>query len=139
MSKEPELNRAEERRWGRKPPLRHGKFLRAARESTGKTAKEVCRETGMSVAQLSDVERGIGPLSLKRARQLSKVLRQPFHEIVQAILQDHVEDAGFNFEVMVGMPDQLNVLVGGMHGKVGNEDSGCDSQSGARGSRSMAR
>jgi transcriptional regulator with XRE-family HTH domain len=97
----PAMNRSEERRWGRTTRLRGGALLRAARESAGVTAKEICRQTGMSVAQLSDIERGIGPLSLKRANQIANALKQPFVEIVQAILQDKLEEAGFAMHVKV--------------------------------------
>jgi transcriptional regulator with XRE-family HTH domain len=93
--------KAEERRWGRTRLLRHGSLLRAARERSEKSAKDICMQCGISAAQLSDIERGIGPLSLRRANQIAKALGQSFAEIVQAVLQDRVDEAGFDLIVSV--------------------------------------
>lgn len=76
--------------------LRHGHLLRALREEAGLSQARLCQRIGMSPAQLSEVERGLQPLSLRRANQISKVLGSSFAEVVQAVLQDRVEDAGFS-------------------------------------------
>jgi transcriptional regulator with XRE-family HTH domain len=100
------MNRTDDdRRWGRLKPLRHGSILRSLREESGLSQKQVCQAIGMSPAQLSDVERGIAPLSLRRANQLSKVIGKPFAEVVRAVLQDRIEDAGFEaLQVVIVAP-----------------------------------
>jgi hypothetical protein len=84
----------------------------------------------MSRAQLSDIERGIGPLSLRRARQLALVLGESFLEVVQAVLQDRVEAAGFSVQVSVSSQPAL-ARDGGSY--AGEEDPGRGSSGRARG------
>lgn len=136
-------NSSEERRWGRTTRLRHGALLRAAREQAGMTAKEVCHRCGISAAQLSDIERGIGPLSLRRANQIAKVLGQPFVEIVQAVLQDKLEAAGFcGMRVNVGCEVDTPAACsnGSDHDEdIRIEDLRQDAEGSARDSRSLAR
>lgn len=90
-----------ERRWGRTRPLRQGAVFRAIRESAGLKLKDVSLRLQMGKAQLSDIERGIKPLPLRRAKQLAVVLDTSVAEIVQAVLQDRVEAAGFDEVVVV--------------------------------------
>lgn len=68
----------------------------------------------MSPAQLSEVERGLQPLSLRRANQISKVLGSSFAEVVQAVLQDRVEAAGFcELQVSVALNVVETVIING--------------------------
>ena len=67
--------RAEERRWQRTKPLRHGVLLRAAREQLGWPMKHVCALTHISMSQLSEIERGIGTPMLQQSPRA--VLAQP--------------------------------------------------------------
>jgi transcriptional regulator with XRE-family HTH domain len=97
------LNSASERRWGKRKLLRHGALLRALRESSGRTQKEMCKLFGMSEAQLSEIERGIGTLSLRRAHTMSVALGEPLLEIVQAVLLDRLEEAGFDLTITVSV------------------------------------
>lgn len=87
------MNR-EERRWARAKPLRQGAVFRAIRVSAGLKFRDVCSRLKMDKSQLSDIERGIKPLPLRRAKQLAAVLDAPVTEIVQAVLQDHLEAEG---------------------------------------------
>lgn len=85
----------DERRWGRAKPLKAGAVLRAIRERAQLSSKELCSRICMNLGQLSDVERGIQPLSLRRAKQLADVFPDSSTEIVQAALQDKLDAAGF--------------------------------------------
>jgi transcriptional regulator with XRE-family HTH domain len=102
------------------------------------SAKEVCRRCGISAAQLSDIERGIGTLSLRRANQISKVLGQPFLEIVQAVLQNKLEDAGF-CDVSVNVGRAMDESAVQQNGDDHAEDLGQDSAGSAHSSRAVAR
>lgn len=95
-------DRFDERRWGRLAVLRSGQLLRELRELRQMSPKDLCTRINMTQAQLSDIERGIQPLSLRRARQMSVVLEAPFDEIVAELLKEKLADAGF---------DELSVLV----------------------------
>lgn len=104
----PAVRPEEQRRWGRLKPLRSGVLLRDARETAGLTLGQVCASfktavgVKMSASQLSDIERGIAPLALSRARQLAAVYGVDAGPIIEAILQDRLEDAGFtDFRVIV--------------------------------------
>jgi transcriptional regulator with XRE-family HTH domain len=88
------MQRAEARRWGRARILRSGVVLRAAREERKLTQRELCVRIGISTPQLSDIERGIGTLSLRRARQLADALELPFDQLVARVLQDRLDQAG---------------------------------------------
>jgi transcriptional regulator with XRE-family HTH domain len=90
------MQRSEARRWGRVKPLRSGQMLRSARESRHISQKDLAAKVEISVAQLSDIERGIETLSLKRARQLATVLEIPFPEVLSQVLQDRLNEAGFS-------------------------------------------
>lgn len=92
---------AEERRWGRaKPFVRQGELLRGLRVRAGLKPKEICLRLAMSKAQLSEIERGIKPVSLRRAKQFAAVLEVPCTQIIQAVLQDRLDAAGFD-EIVV--------------------------------------
>lgn len=84
----------EERRWNRTKVLRHGTLIRIARERAGLTAGQVCRRADISKGQLSDIERGIGTLSLHRVPRLAAAVHGSVLEIIQAIFQDRIEEAG---------------------------------------------
>lgn len=102
------MDRAEERRWGRAKPLLAGPLLRHLREAAGITQRRLCERIGMTPSQLSDIERGIQQISLRRAAQVAGVLGDSFlFGVLAAILQDKLEEAGFgHLRVVVYQPDQ---------------------------------
>lgn len=89
--------RPQARRWGKAKLLSYGALVRAARELRGLRPREFCAQLGMSLSQLSDIERGIGTLPLRRARQMAEVLGVSFAEVVCAVLQDRLYEAGFTW------------------------------------------
>lgn len=86
---------AEKRRRGQAAPLHAGQLIRQIREQAKLTPRQLCREIAMNLGQLSDIERGIQHLSLRRARQMATVFGSPFDEVVRLVLQDKVQEAGF--------------------------------------------
>lgn len=84
----------DQRRWGRAKTLKAGTIVREQREKAGITAKEMCSRISMSHSQLSDIERGIQSLSLRRAQQFAKIFPQAAEAIVAAVLQDKLDEAG---------------------------------------------
>lgn len=95
------MNPAEERRWGRtKPFVRQGELLRGLRVQAGLSLRQISLRLAMSRAQLSEIERGIKPISLRRAKQIAGVLEVPCTQIIQAVLQDRLDAAGFE-EIVV--------------------------------------
>lgn len=94
--------RSDERRAGRVRPLRSGVALRAIRERVGITPRDICARIGISKSQLSDIERGIQAVSLRRARQFAAVFEVPLEDVIEALLQERLSEAGFeNLEVHV--------------------------------------
>lgn len=88
---------SDNRRRGRKPQLaRTGKVLRAARQRSNLALRSVSERLNVSSAQLSDMERGISPTSLQRVRLISEVLGIPRVTLVNAILQDRLDEAGLD-------------------------------------------
>lgn len=69
-------------------------MLREARRRTGLGLRQVCERVGMSLAQLSDMERGIGTTPLSRVGALCDVLPIRREDLVAAILQDQLAHAG---------------------------------------------
>jgi transcriptional regulator with XRE-family HTH domain len=63
--------------------------------------REVCHATGLSMAQLSDMERGVGTTPLRPVERLCEVLRIAPAELVAAIVQDQLREAGLLFEVRI--------------------------------------
>ena len=91
---------ADSRRWQKTPPLQHtGKMLREARERRGLGLRAVSIAAGVSVPQLSDMERGISTTPLHRVPMLCQVLGVEEVELVAAVLQDRLEDAGIQLIV----------------------------------------
>lgn len=86
---------AERRRRGQMAPLSAGQLVRRIREEAQLTPGQLCKKIAMNVGQLSDIERGIQHLSLRRARQMAIVFDHPFDEIVAKMLQDKLDEAGF--------------------------------------------
>ncbi len=70
-------------------------LIRQLREEAGVSTKRMCAEIGMTLGQLSDIERGIQTVSLRRAFQISQVLGVSFDAVVTEILRDKLADAGF--------------------------------------------
>ena len=88
------------RRWGRAPSLAcSSRVLRDARKQTGLLLRQVGEATGLSTAQLSDMERGIGTTPLHHVELLCAVLRIQPEVLVAAILKDLLRAAGLPFEV----------------------------------------
>jgi len=88
---------AEDRRWGREPHLAcSSKLLREARQQAGLGLRAVCDATGLSPAQLSDMERGIGTTPLHRVAVLCEALSMAPEPLVAAILQDQLITAGLS-------------------------------------------
>lgn len=87
----------EERRWGRAKLLRVGGLLKRLREAHGDSPRQLCELIAMTQGQLSDIERGIKPLTLRRAKQLylKYGATSELDEIVCQILQEKLEEVGF--------------------------------------------
>lgn len=93
---------SDRRRWGRSPSLVcSGRVLSDARREAGLRLRDVCDATGVSIAQLSDMERGIGTTPLRHVEMLCSVLRIAPETLVAAILQDQLRAAGLSFEVAI--------------------------------------
>lgn len=75
--------------------MRAGQLIRELREATGVSTKKLCAAIGMTLGQLSDIERGIQTVSLRRAHQIAEVLGVPFDEVVAEILREKLHEAGF--------------------------------------------
>lgn len=102
--------RNEERRRGRVALLAYGPLVRAAREAAGLSPKQLCACIDMSLAQLSDIERGIGSLSLRRVRQLADALHLPEADVLAGVLQERLNEAGFSkFRVQVQAVDESQI------------------------------
>lgn len=66
--------------------------------------KMLSSRTGIHMSQLSDFERGIQPISLRRAFQIANVLGVPFDDVLTEILQERLDDTGFtNLRVHVSV------------------------------------
>lgn len=99
--------RSDQRRWGKAKLLRSGQLVRELRESAGITAKVICSTIGMAPGQLSDIERGIQSISLRRAHQIAEVLEKPVDHILAEILREKLVEAGFRYtdvEVTTNVP-----------------------------------
>lgn len=69
--------------------------------------KQLCDLVGIGMSQLSDIECGVQPLSLRRARQLAGAYGSTFADVIAAILQQRVVDAGFgNLRVTITVADE---------------------------------
>lgn len=86
---------AEKRRRGQAAPLHAGQLIRQLREQAKLTPRQLCRQIAMNLSQLSDIERGIQHLTLRRARQMATVFGSSFEEVVRLVLQDKLQEAGF--------------------------------------------
>lgn len=98
------------RRWGTDKPLTSGPLLRELRDAAGISVREVCQRIGISQSQLSDIERGIQSLSLRRAKQISSVLQHSLAGVVERLLQEKLHDAGFDsleVRIVVREPENL--------------------------------
>lgn len=87
----------EARRWGLVHAFGAGHLLRELRERAGVTPKVLCARVPISLGQLSDIERGVQSLSLRRAEQITAVLGNEMISIVRQVLQDKLDGAGFRY------------------------------------------
>ena len=91
--------------------MRAGPLIREKRDQVGITRSKLCAEIGMTLGQLSDIERGIQTVSLRRAFQIAEVLKVPFDDVVSEILRDKLYEAGFReveLTVVLHMPHEAN-------------------------------
>jgi transcriptional regulator with XRE-family HTH domain len=91
------MQRVEQRRWGKAKLLVAGQMIRQLREAASLTPKQLCSQIGMTLGQLSDIERGIQHISLRRAYQVATVLKHSFADVVSQILQERLDEAGFRY------------------------------------------
>lgn len=92
-------------------PLKAGQLVRKARLEVQMTPRILCNRIGMTVAHLSDIERGIQHLSLRRAQQMANVFGLPFDQIVASVLQDRLDEVGFaNLKVIVQVAEGTAAL-----------------------------
>lgn len=89
------MDRSNQRRLGQVRPLQAGLLIRELRESVGVTKNKLCAEIGMTLGQLSDIERGIQTVSLRRAYQISEALGVAVDKVVEEIVRDKLFEAGF--------------------------------------------
>lgn len=101
---------AEKRRRGQAAPLHAGQLIRQLREQHNFTPKQLCKRIAMNLGQLSDIERGVQHLSLRRARQMATVFEEPLDELVTLMLQDKLVEAGFTYlQVHVTVNEEARV------------------------------
>lgn len=81
--------------------------MKAARESKRVSNKDLCTALDMRPSQLSDIERGIASLALRRAWQISRHLGADFAQVIAAILQERLHEAGFT-ELRVSITSSEN-------------------------------
>jgi transcriptional regulator with XRE-family HTH domain len=69
--------------------------------------RDLANRIGMGQSQLSDIERGIQTMSLRRACQMAGVFEASIQEMLEQLVTEKLEDAGFtNFRVEIIMYEE---------------------------------
>ena len=81
--------------------LTFGMLLRAYRTSEGITQLDLADKLGVTKSHISDLENGRKLVSVDRAAQIAKKLKESEKQFVRVALQDQVRKAGLDYEVDV--------------------------------------
>ena len=87
-----------ERRLGK---LSVGEFLHTWRTTEEMTLKEFGKLTGLSVANLCDIEKGRKGVSPEKAEQIAKVIGVPPALLVRLSIEESLRAAGLNYKVEI--------------------------------------
>ena len=83
-----------------------GAFIRRARTKRGLSLEKVAKALGVSLAYMSDMERGArAPLSLDRCRRVAEILSMPTATIVDQVLDQR------NDWALAPMPEHVKKFV----------------------------
>jgi transcriptional regulator with XRE-family HTH domain len=78
-----------------------GEFLHTWRTTEEMTLKEFGKVTGLSVANLCDIEKGRKGVSPEKAEQIAKVIGVPPALLVRLSIEESLRAAGLNYKVEI--------------------------------------
>ena len=78
-----------------------GEFLHTWRTTEEMTLKEFGKLTGLSVANLCDIEKGRKRVSPEKAEQIAKVIGVPPALLVRLSIEESLRAAGLNYKVEI--------------------------------------
>jgi transcriptional regulator with XRE-family HTH domain len=78
-----------------------GEFLHTWRTTEEMTLKEFGKRTGLSVANLCDIEKGRKGVSPEKAEQIAKVIGVPPALLVRLSIEESLRAVGLNYKVEI--------------------------------------
>ena len=101
MSTEKSKSSGLERLEKRLGKLSVGEFLHTWRTTEEMTLREFGKLTGLSVANLCDIEKGRKGVSPEKAEQIAKVIGVPPALLVRLSIEESLRAAGLNYKVEI--------------------------------------